>query len=150
MKCRHCTAPIPCHDRTDIPQHHDPYILHDCIHLSIHLLRRTRLGISDYSLVLLGSFELGMAHSRRLVRMQRLVCRILISTPSALALKSFHFSTKLLYHSAHSGYRNDKLEKPRLRRLRLRRRRTLWDLCRVPPSEHMVYSSWQTAGGGML
>lgn len=142
MKCRHCTTPVPCpHDRSDIPQHHDPYILHDRIHLSIHWLRRTRLGISDYSLVLPGSFELGMAHSRRLVRMQRLVCRILMSAPSALALKSFHFSPKLLYHSVHCGYRNDKLEKLRLRRLHLRRRRRAWDLCRVPPSEHMVYSS---------
>ena len=104
LNCRHYMVPIPCHhDRSDILQHHDPYIFHDCIHLSIHLLRLTRLWIPDYSLVLLDSFELGMEHWRGLVRMQRLVCHILMSTPSALALISFLLSTKQLYHSVHSG-----------------------------------------------
>lgn len=142
MNCQHCTAPTPYpHDRSDIPQHHDPYILHDRTHLSIHLFQLTRLGIPDYSLVLLGSFELGMAHWWRLVRMQRLVCHILMSTPSASALTSFHFSTKLLYHSVHSDYRCDKLEMLRWRGLHLRCRRTVWDLDKVPLSVCMVYSS---------
>lgn len=141
MNCRHCMAQIPCHrDQSSILLHHDRYIFHHRVHLSIHLLRLTRLEIPDYSSVLLGSLELGMAHWRRLVRMQRLVCHILMLTPSASALKSFHLSTKLLYHSVHSGYRNDKLEKLRSRRLHLHRRRRAWGLGTGRPAEYMVYS----------
>lgn len=146
MNCRHCMAQSPCHrDRSGIPLHHGLHIFHDCIRLLIHLIRLTRLVNVDYSLVLLGSFELGTPCWRRFLRMQRLVCHILISAPSAWALKSFHFSTKLLYHSVHSGYRIDKREKLRLKRLHLHRRRTALDLHRVRPSEYMVYSSDRTA-----